>query len=313
MKYVLALIFIIIIVIFIVGYRVFANVMIPNNDIPAKKEDVDDPNHLCAPTTRLFYEEREAKKESFFTLKTQELMIKSFDGLDLYADLYEGKNTEETAILIHGYKSAGWKDFYNIIDYYKERQCNILILQNRGHGKSKAKYIGFSSLDQYDVLGWCQKVSELYLQTKIILHGVSMGGATVIHCSNKVDNNVKVIIDDCGFTSIAAITKHLMSRVYGIPYYPFGIAGNVWMEILGNTNPNQDDGLEEVKQARVPIMFVHGDQDHFVPVEMSKQMYENCCTRKELLIAKNCGHAACQSIVYDEYKEKLNKFINECN
>ena len=86
---------------------------------------------------------------------------------------------------------------------YQEQGYNTLQPDNRAHGQSEGNYIGMGYLDQYDVLSWIGYILEKDSEAEIVLHGVSMGAATLMMLSGQenIPDNVKVIIEDCGYTS----------------------------------------------------------------------------------------------------------------
>ena len=184
------------------------------------------------------------------------------------------------------------------------------MLNDRAHGKSEGKYLGFSEHDKRDVAKWVDLINKLYDDPKIYLHGVSMGGATVIHCANSKLKNVCGIIDDCGFDSIINISKYLINDVYHMPYFPFGYLAWFWSMIITGISFNTSMGEDCVAKADVPILFIHGKEDHFVPCFMSEKMYEACASPKELHLIEGCGHAAAYMMATEEYTAAVNRLLD---
>jgi fermentation-respiration switch protein FrsA (DUF1100 family) len=309
--------FIIVIILFVIsaiiysGYIIFKIVMDPNMKLPFVVDNIDDPKNVMYPTARVHQEYRLKHRAGFKSLPFKTLKAKSFDGLDLYAELLEGENIKETVILVHGYKSAAINDFAGIIQVYLKRKCNILALENRAHGRSEGRYVGFGELDQYDIIYWVKKINEIYPETNIFLHGVSMGGAAVIHTCNKEMINVKGIIEDCGFTSCRKITKELMKRAFNIPYFPVGYISSFFALALAKVDFDKSDGIKEVIKSKYPILFISGNQDNFVPVKMTVDMYASCGSEKYLLIVDNAGHSAANVIDEDEYFRQIEIFMDK--
>ena len=137
-----------------------------------------------------------------------------------------------------------------------------------------------------------------------------MGGATVIHCADSKLKNVCGIIDDCGFDSIINISKYLINDVYHMPYFPFGYLAWFWSMIITGISFNTSMGEDCVAKAEVPILFIHGKEDHFVPCFMSEKMYEACRSPKELHLIEGCGHAAAYMMATEEYTAAVNRLMD---
>ncbi|HPW53271.1 MAG TPA: alpha/beta hydrolase [Erysipelotrichaceae bacterium] len=293
------------------GYYVFRTVMDTRMHLPFTADDIDDPDNVMYPTARRHYEYRLKHLDNYRSLPFETLTIKSFDGLTLYGNLLKGENSRETVILVHGYKSAPENEFCGISRFYQQRKCNILAVENRGHKRSEGRYVGFSELDQYDIMSWVRKINEIYPDSSIFLHGVSMGAAAVIHTCDKEMENVKGIIEDCGFTSIRAITRSMMKRAFNIPYFPVGYISSFFALILAGVDYDKSDGIKEVGRSKYPILFISGDSDNFVPVSMTMDMYASCSSEKYLLIVEGAGHAAANVVAEDEYFSQIEMFMDK--
>ena len=290
---------------FYVGYYVFTTVF--DNRFKAKENN--DPNFLDSdadlmrPTARKLYAYRETCQDAFRSQLFKELEITSFDGLKLKGYLVE-RDPKEVVICVHGYKSDPESDFCDRSEIYQERGTTVLFVHDRAHGNSEGRYLGFSELDRFDVASWVDRINELYDNPRIYLHGVSMGGATVIHCANMKLKNVRGIIDDCGFNSILGISKALITDMYHLPYFPIGYIAWFWAKVLNKVDFNTSIGERCVQETDLPIIFIHGKEDHFVPTYMSERMYEACRSPKELHLIDNCGHAAAYMCAKNEYRKQ---------
>ena len=307
----LIILFVIIAALFAVGYYVFTTVF----DMQFKGKENNDPNFIDSeadmmrPTARRLYAYREKCHKEFSKLPFRELEVTSFDGLKLKGYLLEG-NPKEIVICVHGYKSGMEEDFCDKLKIYRDRGTTVLLVNDRAHGNSEGRYLGFSELDRFDVAKWVDKLNEMYDEPRIYLHGVSMGGATVIHCADMKLKNVRGIIDDCGFNSILGISKALIVDMYHLPYFPIGYLAWFWAKILNRVDFNKSIGEECVRRADVPIVFIHGKNDSFVPTWMSESMYKACTAPKELHLIDNCGHAAAYICAPLEYTAAVNRLLD---
>ncbi len=307
---------ILIIILFIVlslagGYYVFNSVFLYKDKSKSDPDPdfIDSEKDLMRPTSRRYIEERKPYMEEMEKLQFKELSIISFDNLTLYGYLLRG-NPKEVVICVHGYKSSMEEDFCDRLEIYRKRGSTVLLLNDRAHGKSEGDYLGFSEHDKRDVARWVQLINNMYDDPKIYLHGVSMGGATVIHCADMGLKNVAGIIDDCGFNSIVGISKHLIKDIYHLPYFPFGDLAWFWSVIITGISFNTSLGEDCVRNTNIPILFIHGKEDHYVPCSMSEKMYEACASPKELLLVDGCGHAAAYIMAKDEYTAAVNRLMD---
>ena len=293
------------------GYYMFISIMDSHFKVQSKgNEDIiDSENDLMRPTAKALYAFREAYMDSFDDLPLKRLEIKSYDGLKLVGYLLEG-NPKEVVICVHGYKSSIKEDFVDKIKIYEERGSTVLLVNDRAHGESQGRYIGFSELDRFDVKNWVEKINEMYDDPKIYLHGISMGGATVIHCADMKLKNVCGIIDDCGFDSILSISRFMMKTSFHLPFFPLGYAAWMWSILLAKISFDTSLGERCVANSDVPILFIHGEEDHYVPCEMSSRMYELCSAPKELHVIAGAGHAASYMMATPEYTKAVNRLMN---
>lgn len=306
------IIIILLIIILLGGFILFEAVFDREFNLPQTKQSQNE-NPLLAPTGEELHKYNDKKKIEYRKLSFETLTIKSFDGLTLYGNLLKGKkDTKETVICVHGYKSSPEGDFCGIIEIYLKRGCNILLVEDRAHGRSGGRYIGFGELDRYDVLSWVDKINELFPNNKVYLHGVSMGAASVLHTANmNLSKNVKGIIADCGFTSIREVTKNLMPTIYGLPYFPLGYIAELYSIIIAKISFTKSNSVECVSNTNIPIVIISGKEDCYVPYEMTKRIYDACVSKKYLLSVDDTGHSASYMMKTDEYTDLVNYFMDE--
>lgn len=311
-KIILIVVLLILVALLVAGYYVFYSVFDQTNFRKNSQIERDRPddslNKLMYPTQLELFNYSKAYKDVIKNLPFEDLAIKSFDNLNLHGYLLK-QSEEEVVLCYHGYRSRP-KDFADKIEMYLKRNASILLVDDRGHGKSEGKYLGFSELDPLDVEKWVDKLNEIFKNPRIYLHGISMGGATVIHCANKDLKNVKGIIDDCGFDSAYHITQALMKDVYHVPFFPIGYFAFFFSKLIAHIDLMKTDGVACVKNSKYPIVFIHGKEDRFVPCWMSEVLYDNCVSAKRILIVEGAGHAASYMMAKDKYSELVNDLMD---
>lgn len=259
----------------------------------------------------------------------KDVYLTSFDGLKLHATYFpavnddrsdgsgDAENTDSAAgklvICFHGYTGEGLSNHVAIADYFLKRGYAMLLPDARAHGESEGKYIGFGCLDRQDALGWIQwAIQECGEDIRIMLHGTSMGGATVLMTSSlKLPGNVKGIVSDCGFTSPKEVFTHVLNNMYHLPAFPAIQGADLINRKLAGYGMDECNASREVRKATVPILFIHGSADTFVPCSMCHKIYDNCRSPKRKLIVEGAAHAESYYKDMETYEKALTEFAEE--
>lgn len=238
--------------------------------------------------------------------------IKSEDGLMLAASEFKTNNDiDKWVILVHGYTSKQ-SYVYDISRHYSEKGYNILTPDLRAHGESEGKYIGMGWLDRKDLLLWINYLLSNHPNAKIVLHGVSMGAATVMMASGEVlPVNVNAIVEDCGYTSVWDIFSSELKARFGLPAFPVLNAASAVTNIRAGYDFKEASSIEQMKNSKKPMLFIHGDDDKFVPTSMVYQLYDNANIPKELVVVDGAGHAESRFTDEELYYGSVFNFINK--
>ncbi|MBZ2406695.1 MAG: alpha/beta hydrolase [Liquorilactobacillus hordei] len=220
--------------------------------------------------------------------------------------------SSNVVIISHGYKGNG-ETMANYAKMFYDKGYNILLPDDRGHGESAGKYISFGWLDRLDYLKWIAKVIErVGMKSKIVLFGVSMGAATVEMLSGEnLPPQVKCLIADCGYSSIHEELTYLLKQQFHLPKYPFyPLVSTINHRRLGYY---LDDisSTEQLKKNNLPIFFIHGEKDDYVPSYMALENYRATNSAKELWIVKGASHAESYWINPSEYKKHIDDYLDK--
>lgn len=237
--------------------------------------------------------------------------IKSFDGLRLYGALLENYS-DKIVICVHGFTGSGKKDFASLAQAYYKNGYNVLLVDNRAHGQSEGKYVGFGVLDRFDLRNWVKYVINRFgSNVQIFLHGISMGAATVLMASSIMPKNVRGIIADCGFTSVYEIFEYVLKRDYHLPKFPIIYLTNIMSKIRAGYGYKDVNTTAEIARSDIPILFIHGENDEFVPLWMTMKNYSHCKAYKELFIVRESEHAESHYIDKKGYERRILTFIEK--
>ena len=279
-------------------------------------------------TTPAWYEYISANQEGreyIYSLNPKDLYINSFDNLKLHG-LFINNNSNKTIICVHGYKAKdGLYDFGMSAKFLNSLGYNLLFVDNRAHGLSQGKYIGFGVLDSIDVNSWIDYLVTNMNQETIILYGMSMGAATVLNTdsspsdsspcsspdSSPCSSPVKAIIADCGFASGYDEVAYQIKKMYHLPSFPLVPISNILLKLLAKYSLKDKEAYKSIKNYKNNLLIIHGSRDHFVPTSDAYKIFENATCKKKLLIIKDASHA--KSYLKDTklYEKTVREFLDE--
>ncbi|MFS0781779.1 alpha/beta hydrolase [Bacillus sp. 1P06AnD] len=244
----------------------------------------------------------------------QQISLKSDDGLNLNGYYLSAKKpSDKTVILAHGYAGQAMDMAKFAKMYHEQYGFNVLMPDARGHGKSEGDYIGFGWHERKDYLKWIDRMVEQNGgDSNILLHGVSMGGATVLMTGGEIlPTQVKAIIEDCGYTSAEGVLTYQLKQMYQLPKFPIVPSTSLYTKIKDGYSFSEASALKQVKKVKLPILFIHGEEDTFVPVEMVHELFENAQTTKKLYLVPGAQHGNAYDVNTKEYQQQVTDFLNQ--
>lgn len=247
------------------------------------------------------------------TQKTERITRKSERGQELVGFLtYPKEESKVFVMFAHGYHADHNGDAANFLQYYVEKGYNFLAVDHVASGESEGLFVGFDYFESVDCLAWLDYLIERFGEDiKIIIHGVSMGGATICKMVEKIPPQVKLAIADCPYTSaldeFSDVVKGAgIKRTKGLV-----TVFNTMNKAIAGYDLADTDVRSSVINARVPMMFVHGKDDDFVQTYMGEELYNLCGSEKELFLVEGAKHAESIRIAENEYHSRLDKFIEK--
>ncbi len=231
---------------------------------------------------------------------------------NLHADyLIPKMDSDVFVVLVHGYSSAP-RNMGVYAKHYIEQGFNVIAPSMNGHADSEIKRITMGWEDRLDIMDWIDYIVDEYPESNIIIHGVSMGSATTMMAlGEELPENVKLAVADCGFTSIWDIFDEKISKVVNIPGDPILTSANTVNKVVSGFDFKKASAIDQLKKATIPTIFIHGEEDTFVPFEMLQKLYEAAACEKELVTIPEAPHAR-NSIVNPElYWTSVDNFIKK--
>lgn len=224
-------------------------------------------------------------------LPREELELTTADGLKLKGWFFDA-GSKNTAIFVHGYNSCAFKDNVAHAYIFLNRGYNVLLFDNRACGASEGEYLTFGVRECEDLALWVDLIAKRIPDGNIVLHGTSLGGATVLLASSMDLPNVKRIVEDCGYKSIQWEFE-CMARLFAhfVPRLTLKAAERVTKRKLG-FDFSTISPINSVAQAKYPVMFVHGKADTFIPCAAAEEMYAHVQLRKSFCSLTDLGTQA---------------------
>ena len=240
----------------------------------------------------------------------EDITVRSFDGLTLWGRYFEYAPDSPIELMFHGYRGRADRDLCGGVQRCFALGRSALIVDLRACGSSQGNTITFGIHESRDCHTWLEYMVQRFgPDRKIILTGISMGASTVLMAASKeLPENVIGVLADCGFTSAKAIIQKVIRQMKLPPRlsYPFVKLG---ARLYGGFSLDQSSAIESVKNSKVPVIFFHGENDDFVPCQMSRENYEACCARKKLVTTPGAGHGLCYLVDPEGYLNALREFF----
>ena len=242
----------------------------------------------------------------------EEVSVQSHDGLKLAGKYYHRADGAPLIIFFHGYRCSAIRDGNGIFLYSKKLRYNILMVDQRVHGKSEGTTITFGIRERYDCFSWVDWALQRFgEEQKIILAGLSMGAATVLMTADMgLPEQVKGIMADCPYSSPKAIIRQVIRNMK----YPVDIT--YWLaktaaKIIGKFDLEETSAIEAVEKSKIPILIIHGDDDRFVPCTMSTECKNAGIDHVELVLVEGAGHGMSHCVDTKKYEDAALAFFRK--
>jgi len=242
----------------------------------------------------------------------EDYYITSHDGLKLHAKYFEYAPGAVTEIMFHGYRGSAERDLSGGIQRCFALGRNILLVDQRTSCGSEGNVISFGINEHRDCLAWIDfAVKKFGPDVKLVLTGISMGASTVLMAAGKpLPENVVGVLADCGFSSAKKIIQKCAQDIHCPAFliYPFIKLG---AKLFGHFDLEEYTPLEAMKSCKVPVIFFHGEDDDFVPCEMSHEIYNACTSPKRIITVPKAGHGLVYLIDNNKYFQNVVEFFSE--
>lgn len=242
----------------------------------------------------------------------QEVIIKNRKGENLHAAEFRNPSNSNTwAICLHGWTNVNREMSGYAMEYYK-RGFNVLLPDLRGHNNSEHKFVTMGWNDRLDVVDWIKSIVKENPKAQIVIHGVSMGGATTMMTTGEeLPSNVVLAVEDCGFTGVKDIFTDQCIRKYHLPPKLVIPQASLVNKIVNGFFFGQASCIKQLKKSKTPTLFIHGDKDEFVLPSNLDPVFNACAAPKEKYIVKGAEHAVSSHWFHEEYWQVVDNFLKK--
>lgn len=240
----------------------------------------------------------------------RKIQVRTSDGYLLTAAEFPVEAGDRWVLLLHGY--TGWKEeMYQFACWYHQQGYSVLVPDLRCQGESEGDFIGMGWTDHYDCELWIAHILEQAPEAQIVLHGQSMGAATALLMagSPEVSEHIRAVVSDSAYTSAYEMFGDKITEWFHLPAALFVDSACVMLRIRGGYDLKDASPLRAVAASGIPTLFIHGDEDRMIDVNMSYELFEAASCEKELFIVEGAGHAQAQDKAPDDYYGRISEFL----
>lgn len=263
-------------------------------------EDIQENRTQLLSRTEAWLEKAERRK----------IQVRTSDGYLLTAAEFPVEAGDRWVLLLHGY--TGWKEeMYQFACWYYQQGYSVLVPDLRCQGESEGDFIGMGWTDHYDCELWIAHILEQAPEAQIVLHGQSMGAATALLMagSPEVSEHIRAVVSDSAYTSAYEMFGDKITEWFHLPAALFVDSACVMLRIRGGYDLKDASPLRAVAASGIPTLFIHGDEDRMIDVNMSYELFEAASCEKELFIVEGAGHAQAQDKAPDDYYGRISEFL----
>ncbi len=243
---------------------------------------------------------------------TEQVEINGYGGVRLTGHILSSEAPRRLVIAVHGWRGSWSRDFGIVSDFWQSADTTVVYVEQRGQMASGGDYITFGLCERYDVIEWVKWAAARFSDLPIYLCGVSMGASSVLMSSSLgLPDRVHGIIADSGFTSPSEIWRYVVRNNLRLPYRLYERAAN--RECVRKTGQTADScsTLTALRDCSVPVLFIHGAEDSFVPLEMTYRNFSACLAPKRLFVVPGANHCMGYYLDPQGYEREVTNFFQK--
>lgn len=254
-----------------------------------------------------------ATEEWLQTVECQKISAQTEDGYRLIAaEFPAAEDSHKWVLILHGY--TGWKEeMYPFACWYYEQGYHVIVPDLRCQGESEGDFIGMGWTDHYDCMLWIDYILSQDVDAGIVLHGQSMGAAAALMMTGdeELSANIDAVVSDCAYTDAYSMFGEKIKDWFHLPAFPLVDTACFVLRMRGGYDLKDASAINAVKNSSTPTLFIHGDMDDMISVQMSKELYDAAGCEKGLLIIEGAGHAQAHEKDPEAYFGTIRDFLEK--
>lgn len=256
--------------------------------------------------------EDEKTKEWLSGVKREKVTLNADDDKILVArKIVTDEETDKWVVILHGYNGS-MADIYDVAMHYAAEGYNILMPDLRANGESEGSFLGMGWTDRLDVINWIDQILEENPSAHVVIHGVDVGAATALMLSGEpLKSSVKAVVAEGAYTSAWDVTKAEYKARYKWPVFPFMNMMNPVMKVWAGYSLKEADAVKQVKNAQVPILLIHGNNDSYATGEMTDELNKAIASVHEVYMIETGSHEDCRYAEPENYYNKTFEFVGK--
>ena len=249
--------------------------------------------------------------DEFDSMVKEDVYIESFDHHKLHGYFIENEKKNKVVISFHGYNTEARKEYPLHFSYYRDGYT-VLIVDQRGLGKSEGKFITMGISERRDCLKWIEYVVERYNgDVEILLDGLSMGASTIMMASKDIKSpQVRGMIANCGFDSCRDEIAHTVTKLMHLPKYPIMWTFPFYAKLFAKYDIDEITAHDSLSESDIPILMIHGKEDNFVPYSNMPLIFPYIKTRhKKAVTIENAAHGISCVVDGETFQNEIRAFM----
>lgn len=202
-----------------------------------------------------------------------------------------GVASDTAVIVVHGFMGYRQKPQWRVLSEGLADRFTVLTFDLRGHGQSGGACSGgdLEALDVHAVVSYARDRGF----SRVVIVGGSLGGIAVVR-EAALYQDIDAVV---AISTPARWNAYANKAVRRATWLFTSPAGRVLARRVMGTRINLDWGDPEApvdlvgKIAPIPLLIVHGENDHFFPAEAAHELYDAAGEPKALWMLEGFGHA----------------------